>query len=52
MVVPARLTAKLAAEMMAAGQPLTYKPYSTDHNGTMAASLVDTTPFVKDSMGK
>lgn len=51
-VVPAPLTAKLAAEMVAAGQSVTYKPYSTDHNGTMAASLADTTPFVKEAMGQ
>ncbi|MCE5287673.1 MAG: lipase [Nocardiaceae bacterium] len=46
-VVPAPLTAKLVTEMTASGQPVTYKTYPTDHSGTMAASLADSTPFVK-----
>ncbi|CAM3573786.1 lipase family protein [Smaragdicoccus niigatensis] len=50
-VVPAPLTAKLVTEMTASGQPVTYKTYPTDHSGTMAASLVDSTPFVKARLG-
>ena len=50
--VPAPLSAQLAAEMTAAGQPLTYKTYATDHSGTMAASLPDSTPFVKAQFAK
>ncbi|GAA4807017.1 prolyl oligopeptidase family serine peptidase [Tomitella cavernea] len=29
------------------GQPLTFRTYPTDHSGTMAASLPDSTPFVR-----
>ncbi|MFD4294882.1 lipase family protein [Rhodococcus sp. NPDC058505] len=30
------------------GEPVTFRTYPTDHSGTMAASLVDTVPFVRD----
>lgn len=40
------LTAKLAGEMAVNNQPMTFRTYPSDHSGTMAASLPDTTPFV------
>ncbi len=36
-----------AATLQRNGQPLTFRTYPTDHSGTMAASLPDTTPFIR-----
>ncbi len=36
-----------AATLQAGGQPITFRAYPTDHSGTMAASLPDSTPFVR-----
>lgn len=47
-IVPAPLTLKLAAELAANGEPLTFRPYSTGHLETMPASLPDTTVFVRE----
>jgi hypothetical protein len=44
--VPFPLTAKLAAELVAHGTNLTFRPYPHGHDGTMADSLPDSTPFV------
>ncbi|WP_216216801.1 lipase family protein [Amycolatopsis aidingensis] len=41
------LTEQLVADLEANGQPYTYRTYPADHGGTMAASLPDTTPFVR-----
>ncbi|WP_430333253.1 alpha/beta hydrolase family protein [Rhodococcus sp. ACT016] len=45
-VVPAPLSFKLIADMRLAGVDATYMTYPTNHDGTMAASLPDSTPFV------
>lgn len=44
-VMPSTLA--LAATLTGNAQPLTFRTYPTDHSGTMAASLVDSVPFVK-----
>ncbi|MGH3433547.1 MAG: lipase family protein [Thermocrispum sp.] len=44
--VLAPLTVKLTSELTANGQPVTLRLYPTDHSGTMAASLPDSTPYV------
>ncbi|WP_158887956.1 lipase family protein [Amycolatopsis anabasis] len=41
------LTKKLIDDLAASGQPCTYRTYPADHGGTMAASLPDTTAFVR-----
>lgn len=46
-VVPAPLSFKLIADLRLAGVDATYMNYPTDHDGTMAASLPDSTPFVR-----
>lgn len=46
-VVPAPLSFKLIADLRLAGADATYLTYPTDHNATMAASLPDSTPFVR-----
>ena len=46
-VVPAPLSFKLIADMRLAGVDATYMTYPTNHDGTMAASLPDSTPFVR-----
>lgn len=43
---PAPLTAALVAELAANRVDFRFHPYPTDHGGTMAASLPDSTPFV------
>ncbi|WP_067819031.1 lipase family protein [Actinomadura kijaniata] len=46
--VPIPLTLKLAGDLKARRQPVTFRAYpGADHSGTMAASLPDTTAFVK-----
>jgi acetyl esterase/lipase len=40
-------TLATAAAMTANGQPLTFRVYPTDHNGTVNASLPDSIPFVR-----
>ncbi|NLE78353.1 MAG: lipase [Rhodococcus sp.] len=49
-VVPAPLSFALAPQLLAGGADVTYRTYPTDHNGTMAASLPDSTPFVAGAM--
>lgn len=49
-VVPAPFSFKLAADLRLLGVDATYLTYPTDHNGTMAASLPDSTPFVRAHM--
>ena len=44
--VPMALTAEYVATLVANGEPVTFKTYPTDHNGTMQASLPDSVPFV------
>lgn len=46
-MVPAPLAVKLAAELAANHQPVTFRVYPTDHLGTMRASLPDATAFVR-----
>jgi len=46
LAVWAPLTTKLAGELTLNMQPLTFRVYSSDHSGTMAASLPDTTPYL------
>ncbi|GAB2630143.1 lipase family protein [Prescottella soli] len=46
-VVPAPLSFKLIADLRLAGVDATYMTYPTNHDGTMAASLPDSTPFVR-----
>lgn len=46
-VVPAPLSFKLIADLRLAGVDATYLTYPTNHDGTMAASLPDSTPFVR-----
>ncbi|MCD7053798.1 lipase family protein [Rhodococcus sp. BH2-1] len=43
---PAALTAALVAELSANRVGFQFRTYPTDHSGTMAASLPDSTPFV------
>ncbi|MCL2534574.1 MAG: lipase family protein [Nocardiaceae bacterium] len=50
-VVPAPLTFKLAADLAASHQPVTFRTYPTGHLETMIASLPDTTPFVRGLFG-
>jgi len=45
--VPLAGTAAYVGVLTTNGQPVTFKTYPTDHSGTMAASLVDTIPFVR-----
>ncbi|MGK5557380.1 alpha/beta hydrolase family protein, partial [Actinomadura kijaniata] len=46
--VPIPLTLKLVGDLKARRQPVTFRAYAgADHSGTMAASLPDTTAFVK-----
>lgn len=40
-------TLATVAQMRANQQPLTFHAYPTDHNGTVNASLADSTPFVR-----
>ncbi|MDT3397336.1 alpha/beta fold hydrolase [Streptomyces sp. B1866] len=48
--VPPFLTRRLANDLQAAGQPLTYKTYeSVDHSGVRAASLADVTAFLREA---
>lgn len=42
------LTGKLVTELMLNMQPVTARLYPSDHSGTMAASLPDTTPYVAE----
>ncbi|QBJ95084.1 lipase [Rhodococcus sp. ABRD24] len=46
-VVPAPLSFKLIVDLRLGGTDATYLNYPTDHSGTMAASLPDSTPFVR-----
>ncbi|CAM3031377.1 lipase family protein [Prescottella defluvii] len=46
-VVPAPLSFKLIADLRLAGVDATYMTYPTNHDGTMAASLPDSTSFVR-----
>ncbi|MGW0175196.1 alpha/beta hydrolase [Rhodococcus sp. NPDC003322] len=41
-------TLQLGATLARNGEPVTFKTYPTDHSGTMAASLADTVPFVRE----
>lgn len=47
-IVPAPLALKLAAELAANRQPVTFRTYPTGHLETMRASLPETTAFVRD----
>ncbi|BCN69236.1 lipase family protein [Prescottella equi] len=47
-IVPAPLVLKLAAELTANRQPVTFRTYPTGHLETMRASLPETTAFVRD----
>ncbi|MCA1006874.1 lipase family protein [Rhodococcus hoagii] len=47
-MVPAPLALKLAADLAANRQPVTFRTYPTGHLETMRASLPDTTSFVRD----
>lgn len=47
-IVPAPLALKLAAELAADRQPVTFRTYPTGHLETMRASLPETTAFVRD----
>ena len=49
-VVPAPLSFKLIADLRLAGVDATYMTYPTNHDGTMAASLPDSTPFVRQRL--
>lgn len=46
LAVWAPLTVKLTGELTVNGQPVTLRVYPSDHSGTMAASLPDSTPFL------
>jgi hypothetical protein len=46
--VPFAIVAPYVAQLEAGGEPVEFHTYSTDHNGTMAASLPDSIPFVRD----
>lgn len=48
--VPFAVVAAYVAELEANRQPVQFHTYPTDHNGTMAASLPDSIPFVRDRM--
>lgn len=50
-VVPAPFALKLTADLAANHQNFLFKLYPTGHLGTMAASLPDTTPFVRAAFG-
>ena len=39
--------APYVAQLKANGEPVDFHTYPTDHNGTMAASLPDSIPFVR-----
>lgn len=47
-MVPAPLALKLAADLAANRQPVTFRTYPTGHLETMRSSLPDTTAFVRD----
>jgi Secretory lipase len=49
--VPFAVVAPYVAELKANGEPVEFHTYPTDHNGTMAASLPDSIPFVRRQMG-
>lgn len=49
--VPFAVVAPYVAELKANGEPVEFHTYPTDHNGTMAASLPDSIPFVRTQMG-
>ncbi|MFJ2668011.1 lipase family protein [Nocardia fluminea] len=44
-------TLRYAAVLQANAQPVTFRAYATDHDGTVNASLVDSLPFVEDLFG-
>lgn len=46
--VPMETTAAYVALLRANGADVTFRTYPTDHNSTMAASLVDSVPFVRE----
>src|SRR3954453_9180603 len=48
--VPFAIVAPYVAQLEANGEPVEFHTYPTDHNGTMAASLPDSIPFVRDRM--
>ncbi|CCW09592.1 hypothetical protein RAJCM14343_0102 [Rhodococcus aetherivorans] len=50
-MVPAPLSAKLAADLRAGGADADYRVYVAGHNTTMTRSLPDTTPFVARLFG-
>jgi hypothetical protein len=45
--VPFAVVAPYVAQLEANGEPVDFHTYPTDHNGTMAASLPDSIPFVR-----
>lgn len=49
--VPFAIVAPYIAQPEANGEPVAFHTYPTDHNGTMAASLPDSLPFVRDRLG-
>ncbi|GAB2641301.1 prolyl oligopeptidase family serine peptidase [Prescottella soli] len=50
-IVPAPLALKLAADLAANHQPVTFRTYPTGHLDTMRASLPETTAFVRGLFG-
>jgi hypothetical protein len=50
--VPYAATATYASKLQANGQPVTFKTYPTDHDGTVSASQKDTIPFVRALFAK
>jgi hypothetical protein len=48
--VPFAIVAPYVAQLEANGEPVEFHTYPTDHNGTMAASLQDSIPFVRARM--
>ena len=48
--VPFAIVAPYVAQLEANGEPVEFHTYPNDHNGTMAASLPDSIPFVRDRM--
>lgn len=48
--VPMAIVLEYVLELKANNQPVEWHTYPTDHNGTMAASLTDSIPFVRARM--
>ncbi|MFC9790530.1 lipase family protein [Rhodococcus sp. NPDC127528] len=50
--VPFPLGAKLALDLQLAGQPVTFRPYSGNHGGSVFEALPDTSAFVRSLFGR